>query len=310
MSKYLILAGAPEGLDALLIAKAVRKSGGLHLHIARDELRLSAMLEALRFFDPALSVLSFPAWDCLPYDRVSPKPEVVAERMATLSALTGARAGPTVVVTTVSGALQRVPPRKAVAGANLRVVKGATLKLDELLLFLAHNGFARSGAVVEPGDFAVRGGIVDIYPPGQEQPVRLDYFGDVIESIRKFDPESQTSIGDIDAVTLSPVNEVPIDKESVQRFRAGYVATFGTVLDDDPLYESVSSYRKHPGMEHWLPLFHAQLETIFDYVGAAPVTLDHQVEESHASRLVLIKDYYDARIAARETAKKIVRGMA
>ena len=310
MSKFSILAGAPEGYDAFLIAQAVKKSGGLHLHIARDEPRMAALTEALKFYDPALRVLQFPGWDCLPYDRVSPKPEIVSERMATLSALAASPKGPTVVVVTVSAALQRVPPRSAVASAMFAARRGGTVKVDALLSFLTRNGFTRAGAVVEPGDFAVRGGIVDIFPPGHDTPIRLDFFGDTLESIRRFEAETQTSIGEINEISLSPVSEVPMDKESIQRFRSGYIATFGTVLDEDPLYEAVSAARKHHGMEHWVPLFHSKLETIFDYAENAPVTLDHQVEESHAARLALIADYYDARVVAREVTKGAMKGMA
>ncbi len=309
MRKFTTLAGAPEGYDAFLIAQAIKKSGNLHLHIARDEPRMAALAEALKFFEPTLTVLQFPGWDCLPYDRVSPKPEIVSERMATLAALSVPARSPRVVVATVSAALQRVPPRNAIANACFVAVKGGTVQVDELLSFLTRNGFNRAGAVVEPGDFAVRGGIIDIFPPGMETPVRLDLFGDALESIRQFDAESQTSIGEINTVSLTPVSEVPMDKDSIQRFRSGYIATFGTVLGDDPLYEAVSAARKHHGMEHWLPLFHSRLETLFDYTGQAPVTLDHQVEESHAARIALITDYYEARVAARQDTKAVMKGM-
>lgn len=309
MNRYSTLAGAPEGLDALVIAQRARKAGAIHLHIARDEPRLAALAEAIRFFDATLPVLTLPGWDCLPYDRVSPKPEIVAERMATLSALAGGVTGPVVVIATVSASLQRVPPRGAIADAHLRLAKGGTLRLDDLLSFLARNGFSRVGAVVEPGDFAVRGGIVDVYPPGASMPVRLDFFGDVVESIRRFEAESQTSVGEVPGLVLSPFNEVPIDRASVQRFRAGYVATFGAVLEEDPLYEAVSAQRKHPGMEHWLPLFHERLETVFDYAPGAGVTLDHQVDEAVTARLALIADYHEARVAARDAARGALKGM-
>ncbi len=310
MSKFTILAGAPEGYDAVVIAEAVTKSGATHLHIARDEQRSAALAEALKFFAPKLSVLMFPGWDCLPYDRVSPKAEVAAERMATLTALTSNAKGPRVVIATVSAALQRVPPRNAVASASFSARKGGTVKRDDLLAFLGRNGFMSASSVVEPGDFAVRGGIVDIFPPGVELPFRLDFFGDTVETIRRFEPETQTSVGEVDQVTLTPVSEVPLDKTSIQRFRSGYIAAFGAVLGDDPLYEAVSAGRKHAGMEHWLPLFHERLETLFDYTGDAAVTLDHQVEESHAARLTLIADYHDARATARAEAKSAIKGMA
>ncbi len=310
MSKFTILAGAPEGYDALVIAEAVTKSAGLHLHIARDEPRAAALAEALNFFAPKVPVLMFPGWDCLPYDRVSPKAEVAAERMATLAALTARAKGPRVVIATVSAALQRVPPRAAVESASFRAAKGATVKRAELLAFLERNGFVSASSVVEPGDFAVRGGIVDIFPPGVEMPYRFDFFGDTVETIRRFEAENQTSVGEVTEVTLTPASEVPLDKSSIQRFRSGYIAAFGAVLGDDPLYEAVSAGRKHAGMEHWLPLFHERLETIFDYTGDAPVTLDHQVEESHAARLTLIADYHEARVLARQEAKAAMKGMA
>jgi transcription-repair coupling factor (superfamily II helicase) len=310
MSKFTILAGAPEGYDALVIAEAVTKNAGLHLHIARDEPRAAALAEALNFFAPRVPVLMFPGWDCLPYDRVSPKAEVAAERMATLAALTARAKGPRVVIATVSAALQRVPPRASVESASFRAAKGATVKRDELLAFLGRNGFVSASSVVEPGDFAVRGGIVDIFPPGAEMPFRLDFFGDQVETIRRFEAENQTSVGEVSEVVLTPVSEVPLDKASIQRFRSGYIAAFGAVLGDDPLYEAVSAGRKHAGMEHWLPLFHERLETLFDYTGDAPVTLDHQVEESHAARLTLIADYHEARVLARQEQKAAMKGMA
>ncbi|MEQ1866049.1 MAG: DEAD/DEAH box helicase, partial [Micropepsaceae bacterium] len=311
MSKFTTLAGAPEGFDAYLIAQGVRKAGGLHLHVARDDTRASELHEALKFFDPGLQVLNFPAWDCLPYDRVSPKAEIAGARMAVLASLVK-RSGkaPVVLITTVNAALQRVPPREGVAAASFAVRNGATVKLDELIGFLNRNGFARASSVVEPGDYAVRGGIVDVFPPGAEMPLRLDLFGDILETIRRFEAETQKSVGEIKEFVLTPVSEVALDTGSIQRFRSGYVATFGAVMNDDPLYEAVSAGRKHAGMEHWLPLYHAKLETLFDYVGDAPVTLDHQVEESHAARLALIADYYDARVQSRAQTQGKFAGMA
>ena len=208
MSKFTTLAGAPEGFDAYLIAQGVRKAGGLHLHVARDDTRASELQEALKFFDPGLQVLNFPAWDCLPYDRVSPKAEIAGARMAVLASLVK-RSGkaPVVLITTVNAALQRVPPREGVAAASFAVRNGATVKLDELIGFLNRNGFARASSVVEPGDYAVRGGIVDVFPPGAEMPLRLDLFGDILETIRRFEAETQKSVGEIKDFVLTPVSE-------------------------------------------------------------------------------------------------------
>jgi transcription-repair coupling factor (superfamily II helicase) len=288
--------GAPEGYDAYLAAEAARRRNGLVVFLAADDLRAQAALEALRFFAPDLPVLSFPAWDCLPYDRVSPKPDIESRRLATLSALArhNKDSGPCVVVTTVNAMVQRVPPRASIADATFFARVGNAIEHDTLVNFLVKNGYARAGTVREPGDFALRGGIVDLWPPGAEEPLRLDFFGASLEAIRKFDAETQLSNDHIKEIELLPASEAPLDPESISRFRAGYVATFGPA-GDDPLYESVSAGRKHPGMEHWLPLFHSELDTVFEYLHAPLILLSHQAEEAKKARLELVADYYSTR---------------
>jgi transcription-repair coupling factor (superfamily II helicase) len=303
----LTLSQAPEGLDVMMIGDVARAcagdlGNGLVLHIARDDARAAVVKEALGFFAPDVTVLNFPAWDCLPYDRVSPKPEISAERMACLAALAARSKGalPTVLIATVNAALQRVPTREAISSTSFSAHVGNVVDLDILMAFLARNGFSKAGTVMEPGDYAVRGGIVDVFPPGASEPVRLDFFGDTLDSVRSFDPETQRTTGQLALVTLVPVSEVPIDKASIQRFRQGYVEAFGAVRGEDPLYESVSAGRKYQGMEHWLPLFHETLETLFDFVGQALVTFDPLAENSRAERQEQIQDYYEARTNAPE----------
>ncbi|MEM9751549.1 MAG: transcription-repair coupling factor, partial [Pseudomonadota bacterium] len=164
---------------------------------------------------------------------------------------------------------------------------------------------ARASTVREPGDFAIRGGLVDIFPPGGEQPLRLDLFGDTLESIRTFDAETQRTIGQQKAIDLAPVSEALLNKERASHFRATYVAAFGAVTDDDPLYEAISAVRKHQGMEHWLPLFYERLDTLFDYCGDAPlVFLDHLAEEAMEERLSSVGDYYAARKEDRASVSR------
>jgi len=288
--------GAPEGYDAFLAAEAARRSNGLVVFVAADGVHAASVEEALRFFDPKLDVLSFPSWDCLPYDRVSPKPDIESRRLATLAVLSrrAKDSAPAVVVTTVNATLQRVPPKDAIATATFFAKSGARVDRDALVAFLAKNGYARAGTVREPGDFALRGGIVDLWPPGTELPLRLDFFGEDLDAIRRFDAETQLSAGSIAQIELLPASEAPLDAETISRFRSGYVAAFGPA-GDDPLYESVSAGRKHAGMEHWLPLFHTHLDTLFDYAPRALVFLAHQVEEAKDARLALIADYYETR---------------
>jgi transcription-repair coupling factor (superfamily II helicase) len=156
-------------------------------------------------------------------------------------------------------------------------------------------GFSQSPTVTEPGDYAIRGGIIDIFPPGAGGPVRLDLFGDQLDSARRFDPATQRTTEKLDIVELSPVSEIILDEAAITRFRQNYRIEFGAAGSDDPLYEAVSAGRKHAGMEHWLPFFHDRLETIFDHLPDASVMLDDQVTPARLNRWDGIADQYDAR---------------
>ena len=300
----LTLGETPEGFDALVLADIARAGGGVTVHVARDDARMAALREALGFFAPEIEIVVFPAWDCLPYDRVSPNGEISARRMAALSRLAALeKAGgsaPVILLTTINAVLQRVPPRETVTRSAWSARTGNRIDLDVLTAYLAANGYNRTGTVREPGEFAVRGGIVDLYPSGFELPVRLDMFGDTLDAIRSFDAATQRTVGQLKSIDLVPASEIHLDAEAIRRFRAAYVATLGAATGDDPLYSAVSEGRKHAGMEHWLPLFHERMETIFDYVPEGLIAFDAQVEEAKASRLELIADYYDARAEARQ----------
>ncbi len=288
------LTGVPEGLDALCLAELAQGAPGWLIHIARDEGRMAGLAESIQFFSPGTHVLKLPAWDSLPYDRVSPNPEICAARMNTLARLVAQEPpkAPSILLTTVNATLQRLPPRHSIEGAVFQAGIGAAVVVDELIEFLIHNGYSRSGTVMEPGEFATRGGIVDIFPAGVETPMRLDFFGDTLESIRLFDPLTQITIGEGKSVDLVPVSEVQLTEETTARFRQGYRELFGAVTDDDPLYLSIREGRRHAGMEHWLPLFHDSLETLFDYVDDGVITLDHQSLVVRDGRLEQIEGYY------------------
>jgi len=291
------LLGTPPGADSLALAEVARARPVVH--VARDEGRLSAMADALAFFAPRLRVLRFPAWDCLPYDRVSPNSLAVSTRLDTLSILTRepgwAGKGGGVVITTVNAILQRVPPKSLFEGAAFEAHAGADLSDKALLAFLARNGYRRAETVREAGEYALRGGIIDLFPPGTEEPLRLDLFGDRLESIRSFDPMTQRSTGPREALRLMPVSEALLDPRSIERFRTGYREIFGAVGDDDPLYAAVSAGQRHPGFEHWLPLFHREMATLLDYLPDAVLALDHQADELAVTRFEQIQEYFDTR---------------
>jgi len=295
------VADGAEGLVVSDLARAVAARADAPATsvavICRDGPRMAALARALAFFAPDVAVQEFPAWDCLPYDRVSPHAGFVAQRMTALSRLARVkgRDRPLVLITTVNAALQRVPAWDFVARQSLSVAPGNVLAMEGITEWLELNGFIRASTVREPGDYAVRGGIIDLYAPGMAEPVRLDFFGDTLETIRSFDPESQRTTDQLRALDLVPVAEFQLTTETIKRFRLGYVEAFGAPTPDDLVYHSVSEGRRHPGMEHWLPLFHARLETLFDYLPGAPVVLEPLAEDAAHERFGQIKDYYEAR---------------
>src|SRR5215472_470394 len=217
----LTLAGVPDGAEGLVVTDLARAMAAgknppaISLAVVcRDGPRMAALARAIGFFAPDIEVLEFPAWDCLPYDRVSPHPAVVAQRVMTLARL--ARVGinpnlgrehPAVLLTTVNAILQRVPERAMLAKQSLSVAPGNVSPMANIIQWLELNGFNRAATVREAGDYAVRGGIVDLFAPGMDTPVRLDFFGDTLESIRSFDPETQRTTNELRALDLVPVSE-------------------------------------------------------------------------------------------------------
>ena len=295
-----IVSGAPEGLDARVVAELLQlASGHLLVHVARDDQRAAAFSEAINFFAPDVELIQLPAWDCLPYDRVSPVADILARRMSALTRLAaGGFTKPTIVVTTANAVVQKVPPRSIIQSASFSAAPGNRVNVDQLQKYLAVNGFSRTGTVVDPGDFAIRGGIIDIFPAGTQEPVRLDFFGDTLESIRSFDPQSQRTTGQLHGLKLEAASEIVLNDETISRFRTAYTSLFAGSGLSDPVYEAVSAGRRYQGVEHWLPLFYDKLDTVLDYAGNCVITLDHLAEEAIAARITQIAEYYDARVEA------------
>ncbi|KIN60987.1 Transcription-repair coupling factor [Sulfitobacter noctilucae] len=298
------LSGVPEGFDARAILDEVARSGPV-LHVARDAKRMAAMQAALAFFAPDMPVVIFPGWDCLPYDRVSPNADISAQRMATLAALVHGMPEQFILLTTLNAATQRVPARSVLRDAAWSAQVGGRVDEAALRAFLVRMGFVQSPTVMEPGDYAIRGGIIDIYPPGDLGPVRLDLFGDTLDGARRFDPETQRTTEKLDVVELAPVSEVILDEPAITRFRQNYRIEFGAAGTDDPLYEAVSAGSKRQGAEHWLAFFHESMETLFDYLPRATITLDDQVTASRLARWDSIVDQYETRKNAMSNRSKM-----
>lgn len=315
--REIIMSSVPDGFDAMIAADLARllaatgksKSAAM-VYVARDGQRQAAMESALQFVAPDLDVLTFPNWDCQPYDRVSPNSAIVARRMLVLARLAVSSTGednPRVVIVTANSLIQRVPPRAKVASESFSAAIGNHVDTTELADWLQSNGFLRSTTVRETGEYAVRGGIIDLFAPGMPFPVRLDFFGDTLETIRTFDPETQLTVGTLRALDLVPMSELHLTSEAIRRFRQTYLSTFGTPTRDDTLYEAISEGRRHAGLEHWLPLFYERLDTVFDYIAGVPLILDPLVEDAFAERIKTVADHYEAR---HEAMAKPVPGMA
>jgi len=305
--RALTLAQVADGAEGLVLADLARviaaRSGAPAISLAivcRDGQRMAQLFRALSFFGPDIEVMEFPAWDVLPYDRVSPNAAIVAQRMTTLSRLSRVkgRDKPSILVTTANAITQRVPAREFTATHALSVAPGNVLGMASVVEWLELNGYQRASTVREPGEYAVRGGILDLFPPGLDLPVRFDYFGDSVESIKTFDPQTQRSELPMSKLDLVPVAEFQLITETIRRFRTGYVSQFGAAGPDDLLYEAVTEGRRYPGMEHWLPLFHEGMDTLFDYLPGTAVALEPLADDAVDQRFAQIKDYYDARAEA------------
>lgn len=305
--RVLTLAQVADGAEGLVLADLARaiaarpSAPAISLAVVcRDGQRMAQLSRALSFFGPDIEVMEFPAWDVLPYDRVSPNAAIVAQRMTTLSRLSRVkgRDKPSILVTTANAITQRVPAREFTATHALSVAPGNVLGMQSVVEWLELNGYQRASTVREPGEYAVRGGILDLFPPGLDLPVRFDYFGDSVESIKTFDPQTQRSELPMSKLDLVPVAEFQLITETIRRFRTGYVSQFGAAGPDDLLYEAVSEGRRYPGMEHWLPLFHDGMDTLFDYLPGTPVALEALADDAVDQRFAQIKDYYEARAEA------------
>ena len=305
-SKNIInLSGAPDGFDANILSNFITEKQKSIIFVARDDKRLDLMRKSLWFFSPNIPILDFPSWDCLPYDRVSPNADVSSARMATLAALSSGFEAPIVLLTTLNAITQYIPNRAIVSNNSFVAIVGRTINVKELRAYFSKMGFVQTPTVTEPGDYAIRGGIIDVFPPGESGPVRMDLFGDELESARRFDPVTQRTVENLDRIEFAPVSEVILDDVSINRFRNNYRKEFGSAGLDDPLYEAISAGRKHQGYEHWAPYFHDGMETIFDHLPNAVIFMDENIERIHTSRWDGINDQYEARLEALNSKNRL-----
>ncbi|WP_374589328.1 transcription-repair coupling factor [Novosphingobium sp.] len=292
----LTLAALARGAQPLVLADLARAAKTRAVFIAPDEAAMQAIADSAAFFAPEMEVLSFPAWDCLPYDRASPALSISARRLAALHRLQAKTDKPQLLVTTINAVLQRVATPFRIR-ENVRLLKpGMEIGRESLIALLQRQGYSRTDTVADAGEYAVRGSIFDIYPSGLDAGLRLDFFGDELETLRLFDPNTQRSSGVAEQHLLLPASEAMLDEDSVKRFRTRYRELFGANATSDPLYQAVSDGRRLAGMEHWLPLFEDRMTTLFDHLDAADIiVIDSGAMGAAEERLGDIADYFAAR---------------
>lgn len=296
----LTLAGVPTGFLPWLLSDLARAAMGRAIYIAADEAAMRSAAETAQYFAPELELLSFPAWDCLPYDRASPSLRVTSERLACLAALQRPKSKPQLLITTINAGTQRTLTPFRIRQLSAHLKPGARIDRDQLAMLLQANGYMRSDTVADAGEYAIRGSLVDLFPAGESHALRLDFFGDEIESIRAFDPADQRTIGRVEQFSLLPASEALLDEEGIKRFRSRYREIFGATATGDPLYQAVSDGRRLAGMDHWLPLIEERMTSLFDHVGPDCVIVrDSGVTGAALARFEAISDYHANRVRAQ-----------
>jgi len=300
--------GLPEGADAFALKHLASCHDGRAVFVAVDDASMDKMKASMLLNGVSSdNIITFPAWDCLPYDRISPNGILIGQRLKTLAELYAEPEKERFILTTINAWIQHVPPPEYFDGASLFIKVGKELHQREFINFAAANAYRRCDTVREPGEFAVRGGIIDVFPPGYDDPVRIDFFDVEIDSIKLFDAETQRSKGKIDQLTLFPVSEVLLSEDVIGAFRTRYLEQFGAEASKDPLYQSISEGRHHPGMEHMLPLFHDHVVPFSNYLKDAPVLADPDVPAALEQRLEQINDFFQSRSEINDDDENIWR---
>ncbi|SMQ74291.1 transcription-repair coupling factor [Altererythrobacter xiamenensis] len=307
----LTLSSVARGAQPLVMSDLARASKARAVFIAPDEAAMRSVADAAQFFAPELEVIEFPAWDCLPYDRASPALSVSAKRLSALFRLQASNTGSQLLVTTVNALTQRVLTPFRIRESVRQFKQGTEIGHESLAALLQRQGYSRTDTVVDHGEYALRGSIVDIFPSSLDQGLRLDFFGDELESLRLFDPNTQMSTGRLDEHLLLPASEALLDEETIKRFRSRYREKFGAAATQDPLYEAVSEGRRLAGLEHWMPLLEERLATLFDYFGDDDVVvIDAAAQAASEERFKDVADYHQARMKAAGQAAGSYRPLA
>ncbi len=299
-----VLIKTPQDAHGFLTAEISKNFPNSDLvFIAKNDAQMEVLEKQIMFFAPHLEVLNFYAWDCLPYDRASPKPAILANRIKTLYRLASRKEDQKFfIITSINSLLQKTITPKQIKDLGLYLQIGSKISLVQIAQFLTAKGYERRACANNVGEFAVRGGIVDIVMQQAADLIgyRVDFFGDEVESIKVFDPITQITYENVKNLEILPASEIILNKETVENFRQKYRQNFGAAIDDQ-LYLAISEMRGYSGAEHWLPFFYQEnLVSFFDYLKNPVAFFDEKIFELAKTRSELIGEYYQARIAERK----------
>ncbi|MBS0185226.1 MAG: transcription-repair coupling factor [Proteobacteria bacterium] len=288
----------PKGYEGFLLKKIFEQKTSV-LYIARDDASLNTFKSMMRFYAPELPFLFFPSPDTLPYDQNSPKPSLTAERTETLFTLSEflKTSTPVFVATSPQAFLQRLPPPSFFQNRSLLLKKEGVFSYLELQNFLHKEGYRRVEVVHEPGEFSVRGGFLDLFTPSLSMPVRLDFFGDHLQTIHPFDPVTQLKHTEsLSELKITPSHEILLNEETIRLFRTQYRELFGSSSSQDALYKAITEKRPYPGYEQWMPLFFNHMKNLWDYMKDPIFAFEFQAPESLQAAEETLQDHYNARL--------------
>lgn len=294
----LTLENFPSAANPFLIADLYDCYEGDLLFVSPDDKTTIALQRSLQYLRPEMRIEIFPAWDCLPYDRISPRKDILGARINALTSLSTGLQSPAVknvLLMTPPAFAQRVPAPSYLDLPTLQIKKQNVYKISSLIMELSKRGYHRTPNVHEVGEFSTRGGIFDIFPAGASFPYRLDFFGDELESLRTFDPLTQRSLEEMESLSIPFTSELILNGKNLELFRNRYREKFPDKLQGDLFYQNLSEGKPYPGMEHWIPLFYNKMSLITEYLKNPCIIFSNNVGQVLLRHFEYIQEHYQAR---------------
>jgi len=299
--KSIYLTNVNEGSKAYVLSqiykKFHKKNKDCLIFITNNNNNLATVSKSIKFLYKNVNIIEFPEWDCIPYDRISPSRDVVSKRINALNSIkkiSNTKKNNFILLTTINALVQKIPDYDAIY-SNFSITKDSNVEFTLLINFLINSGYEKVSTVIEKCTYAVRGGIVDIYPPNYINPIRIDFFGDFIESIKSFNYLDQKTISTHNNISLNVANEILLSDININIFNKNFFLHFNK-NDNKELYESINNRLLKDGFEHYFPLFYNKTTTLNKLIKNHIMVFDHLVLDSVEQRFTQIEDIYQARL--------------